>query len=159
MSAGAALRAVFRLEGERTVALARLGREPGAEVALEGIDAQLGAALEALADLGVAYPLHDVARRHRLGQDDYVVAQLALLRWHGVEAVGALTQVLGAPDDAVRLSHAILMVRPGRDDWQAAGAQIAALPVFTERLVELVGAGDDPRLVPTQATRELLGLS
>jgi len=154
-----ALRAVFRLEAERTIHIARLGREPGAEDALEDVDARLGSAMAALDAAGVAYPLHAVARRYGLGQEDYLVLQLALLPRHGPEAVGAATQALGDGEPEPRLSHAVALLAEGFDDWERATRDLLALTVFTERLVVTTPLPDgDLALVPSLAVMELLGL-
>lgn len=156
---GALLRDVFRLEAERVLALARLGRDPGAEAALDDVDARLGAALDGLERHGVAYPAHDVARRHGFGQHDYALLQLALLRWHGPGAVREVTRLLGDADREVRVSHAIALLLPGRDDWQAAYAELADLPIVREGLVTFTASGpDDAALGLGTAMRELLGL-
>lgn len=156
----ALLRAVFRLEGERTLALARLGRDPGAEVALEDVDARLGDALARLEARGVAYPAHDVARRYAFSIEDYLLLQLALARWHGDEATAELTSLLGDPGLEMRLSHAIGLLRPGFDDWTVARAQLEAFRVVTERLVVLAPRPDgDPAVTLGPALVELLGLS
>lgn len=154
------LRAVFRLEAERTIHLARLGREPGAEEALGDVDERLGAALGELEARGVAYPLHAVARRHRLGQEDYLVLQLALLPRHGEAAVQAVSRALGEGEQEPRLSHAVALLAEGFDDWRRAAADLMTLPVFTERLVLTEPRdGGDLALIPSQAVMEPLGLS
>ncbi len=115
------LRAVFRLEAERTVQLARLGREAAADDALEDIDERLSSAMAQLDAHNVNYPLHMVARRYQLGQEDYLVLQLALLPRHGEALVHAMTTVLGEGESEPRLSHAgakadqWIPVRPGKD--------------------------------------------
>jgi len=156
---GTLLRAVFQLEGERTLALCRLGREPGAEAALEDVDARLAPVLHELEGRGVAYPAHAVARRYRLSEADYLVLQLALLPWHGASAVERTTGLLGERGPELRVSHAIALVLPGHDDWEAAQAALASLIVVVEGLVTLSPRTDgDAALVLGQATRELLGL-
>lgn len=159
MDAGALLRAVFRLEGERTLGLCRLGREPGAEAALEDVDARLTPALAALEALGVAYPTHDVARRYEFTDADYLVLQLALLPWHGPAAVQQATALLGEPGPEIRVSHVISLVLPGHDDWEAARDALASLRVLDEGLITLTTRPDgDPAVVLGVAVRELLGL-
>lgn len=154
------LRAVFRLEAERTLLVARLGRVAGAEEALEDVDGRLGSALSALNTRGVAYPLHAIARRYRLGQEDYLLLQLALLPRHGAGIVLETTDALGDRAETIRLSHGLALIFDGLDDWERARAELMALPVFRESLVKLVsGDGeDDPALVPSPAVLELLGL-
>jgi len=159
MDTGALLRTVFQLEGERTLALCRLGRDPGAEAALEDVDARLAPALAALEARGVAYPGHAIARRYRLSEPDYIVLQLALLPWHGPGAVQQATSLIGDGEPELRASHAISLVLTGHDDWGAARAALASLPVLAEGVVVLLPRADgDPALVLGQATRELLGL-
>lgn len=154
------LRAVFRLEAERTLLVARLGRVAGAEEALEDADGRLGAALAALNTRGVAYPLHAIARRYRLGQEDYLLLQLALLPRHGPEIVLATTDALGDKAGVIRLSHGLALIAEGFDDWERAKAELMELPVFREKLVKLVEVdGDgDPAMEPSAAVLELLGL-
>lgn len=154
------LRAVFRLEAERTLLVARLGRVAGAEQALHDVDERLAAALSALNTRGVAYPLHAIARRYRLGQEDYLLLQLALLPRHGSEVVLATTDALGDRAETIRLSHGLALIAEGLDDWERARAEVMALPVFRESLVKLVEVEgeDDPALAPSLALLELLGL-
>jgi len=157
------LRAVFRLEAERTLLVARIGRVTGAEEALEDVDGRLAAALSALNTRGVAYPLHAIARRYRLGQEDYLLLQLALMPRHGTELVLAVTDALGDRAETIRLSHALALIFEGLDDWERARAELTALPVFRESLVKLdetkgEDGVDDPALTPSQAVLELLGL-
>lgn len=151
------LRAVFRLEAERTLLVARLGRVAGAEAALDDVDARLGAALSELNTRGVAYPLHSIARRYRLAQEDYLILQLALLPRQGTEVVLATTDALGDSSETIRLSHALALIAEGFDDWERASAELRELPVFREALVKL-GEGEDPALTPSQAVLELLSL-
>lgn len=154
-----ALRAVFRLEAERTVRLARLGREPGAEDALDDVDERLRSALATLDAAGVAYPLHAVARRYQLGQEDYVILQLALLPRHGPELVRAATEALGEGEPEPRLSHAVALLAEGFDDWERATQDLLTLTVFEERLVLTTLLPDGDRaLSPSRAILELLGL-
>ncbi|MCC6623007.1 MAG: hypothetical protein IT385_17240 [Deltaproteobacteria bacterium] len=167
-STGDILRAVFRLEAERTVCAARLGRVPGAEAMLADVDARLGAAFAALDARGALYPLHMIARRYRLAEEDYLILQLALLQHHR-DGDALVAATLDALDDAepepdrasapraVRLSHALALIAEGFDDWQRAKTELLTLPVFAERLV-LVGDGDDPALQVSLSVRELLGL-
>ena len=160
---GDIMRAVFRLEGERTVCLARLGHDGGAEAALDDVDERLGAAMEALSEEGVGYPLHVIARRYALSQEDYLVLQLALLPWHGADAVRAATEALGDPAATPLLSHAVALVTPeGFDDWAQATEAVLALTVFEERLVIATASddagADDKTLAPSRAVIELLGL-
>lgn len=156
---GALLRAVFQLEGERTLGLCRLGREPGAESALEDVDARLAPVLGALEARGVAYPAHAVARRYAFSEPDYLVLQLALLPWHGPAAVQQATTLLGEPGPEIRASHVISLVLPGHDDWRAAREAVASLRVIAEGIVILAARpDDDPAVVLGVATRELLGL-
>lgn len=152
------LRAVFRLEAERTLQVARLGREAGAGDTLEDVDRQLSRAMAALNTRGVAYPLHDVARRYRLGQEDYLILQLALLPRHGPEVVARATRALGEPDERLRMSHALALIAEGFDDWARARAELLTLPVFVEKLV-WVSDEEDPELTPCPAVLELLGLA
>jgi len=160
-STGDILRAVFRLEAERTVCAARLGRVPGAEAMMADVDQRLAAAFAALDARGALYPLHMIARRYQLSQADYLVLQLALLAHHGAgpELVHAATEALDddGPQPAVRLSHALALIAEGFDDWERAKAELMTLPVFAERLVK-VGEGDDPELAVSAAVLELLGL-
>ncbi len=153
------LRAVFRLEAERTVQLARLGREAAADDALEDIDERLSSAMAQLDAHNVNYPLHMVARRYQLGQEDYLVLQLALLPRHGEALVHAMTTVLGEGESEPRLSHAVALLAEGYDDWKQAADDLMTLTVFEERLVTAtpIGAGDFA-LSPSQAVMELLGL-
>ena len=154
-----ALRAIFRLEAERTVHIARLGREPGAEDALEDVDLRLGAAMAALDAAGVAYPLHAIARRYELGQEDYLILQLALLPRHGPGVVRAATVALGDGEPEPRLSHAVTLLAEGFDDWERAAQDLLALTVFEERLVVATPLPDgDLALAPSLAVMELLGL-
>jgi len=157
---GDILRAIFRMEAERTVCLARLGHDGGAEAALEDVDERLGAAMEALSEQGVGYPLHVIARRYGLSQEDYLVLQLALLPWHGEGVVQAATEALGDPAAVPYLSHAVALVTPeGFDDWEQATEAVLALTVFGERLVTATPTDDgDFVLAPSQAVTELLGL-
>ncbi|PKN59044.1 MAG: hypothetical protein CVU56_02825 [Deltaproteobacteria bacterium HGW-Deltaproteobacteria-14] len=159
MGTGALLRAVFRLEGERTLALCRLGREPGAEAALEDVEARLTPALAALEALGVAYPAHDVARRYKFSDADYLVLQLALLPWQGLAAVQQATALLGDPGSEIRVSHVIALVLPGHDDWESARNALASLRVLDEGIITLSTRSDgDPAVVLSLSVRELLGL-
>ena len=159
MSGEGALRAVFRLEAERTVHIARLGREPGAEQALEDVDDRLKAAMATLEGEGVAYPLHVVAKHHQLGQEDYLILQLSLLPRHGLEVVRAATAVLGDGEPDPRLSHAVTLLAEGFDDWLRAAEDLLGLTVFTERLVLATPLPDgDYTLAPSPAVLELLGL-
>lgn len=155
------LRAVFRLEAERTLLVARLGRVAGAEQALLDVDGRLAAALSALNTRGVAYPLHAIARRYRLGQEDYLLLQLALLPRHGADVVLATTDALGDRAETIRLSHGLALIFEGLDDWERARAELMALPVFRESLLKLVevDGDDDPVLSPSPALLELLGLA
>jgi hypothetical protein len=156
---GDVLRAVFRLEAERTVQLARLGREAGAEEALADVDDRLRQALGVLETHGVAYPLHAVARRYRLGQEDYLVLQLALLPGHGEAVLHAMTRALGDGEDEPRLSHAVALLAEGFDDWRRAAEDLLTLEVFSEGLVVAAELPDGDRLLrPSQAVMELLGL-
>jgi len=158
-SAGETLRKVFRLEAERTVQLARLGREPGADDALEAVDEQLSAAMAALDAQHIAYPLHLVARRYQLGQEDYLVLQLALLPRHGEALLQAMTAALGEAENEPRLTHAVALLAEGYDDWQQAAADLMTLTVFQERLVVATPIADgDFVLSPSLAVIELLGL-
>lgn len=154
------LRAVFRLEAERTLLVAQLGRVAGAEESLEDVDERLGSALAALNTRGVAYPLHAIARRYRLGQEDYLLLQLALMPRHGADVVRAATDALGDRAETIRLSHGLALIFEGFDDWERARSELMALPVFRESLVKLVdqGGDDDPALIPSPAVLELLGL-
>ena len=153
------LRAVFRLEAERTVQLARMGREPGAEEALEDVDERLSAAMAELERQNIAYPLHMVARQYQLGQEDYLVIQLALLHRHGEDVVKAATSALGEGESDVRLSHAVALLAEGYDDWEQASADLMTLTVFTENLVTTTPREDgDFTLSPSAAVMELLGL-
>ena len=157
-----ALRAVFRLEAERTVALAQLvgdDGEPGADEQLEAIDALLGEALATLELYGVAYPLHAIARRYGLGQGDYLVLQLALLPRHPELLLHAMTRALGDGEHEPRLSHAVRLLAEGFDDWERAAADLLTLTVFTEQLVKTEARPDgDLALRPSQAVLELMGL-
>jgi hypothetical protein len=154
-----ALRAIFRLEAERTVHIARLGREAGAEQALEDVDERLKAALAALEAEGIAYPLHVVARQSELGQEDYLIIQLALLPYHGPEVVLAATSVLGEGEPEPRLSHAVTLLAQGFDDWERAAQDLLSLTVFGEELVVTTPLPDgDLALAPALAIKELLGL-
>jgi len=161
----ALLRSVFALEGTRLVALARLGREPGAEMVLEDVDARLGAALEALEARGARYPAHALAERYQLSQADYLVLQLALLPWHGGEAVAAATRALagdGQATDRPRASHAVALALPGHTDWPHALGRLRELTVVAEGLVVLQptdDGDDDPIVTLGLAVQELLGLS
>lgn len=153
---------IFRLEGERTVLLAELGRVPGVEARLEAVDAELEVALEALGRTGVAYPAHAVAHRYGLSEGDYLLLQLGLLPWHGPDAVRRATSALGEAADRPRASHAIALLIPGADDWTAARRRLATLPIVVERLVGFAptsGEPGDDEIVVGQALRELLGLS
>ncbi|MFT7582516.1 MAG: hypothetical protein ACI9MR_004198 [Myxococcota bacterium] len=152
------LQQVFRLEGQRTLGLAKLGREPGAEAHLESVDARLNLYLEELGARRVAYPGHAIARQHGFGQPDYLLLQLALASRHGDAHVLALTTALGDPMPEVRLSHAIRLLFPGVDSWDHAGTELRQLKAVVERFV-LLSDEDDPTLSPSQAVRELLGLS
>lgn len=157
------LRAVFRLEAERVVCAARLGREVGAEAMIADVDERLAAAFEALEARNARYPLHMVAGRYRLAEEDYLILQLALLGAHadGPELVAATTAALGDPSPHLRLSHALALIAEGFDDWARARAELETFPVFREKLVRLVddaGPDDDPRLEPSLAVLELLGL-
>lgn len=157
-----AMRRIFRLEGERTMQIARLGRAPGVEDALDLIHDQLEAAMQVLSERGAAYPLHAIARRYQLSQEDYLVLQLALLPRHGVEVVRTTTDALGDPADTPRMSHALALVAEGFDDWERARAELEALPVFRERLVITRPTRDDeadPELSPSPAVLELMGLA
>ncbi len=164
---GDILRAVFRLEAERTVCAARLGRVPGAEAMMVDVDQRLGAAFAALDERGALYPLHMLARRYQLAEEDYLILQLALLQHHqgGDALVAAATEALdevAAP--RIRLSHALALIAEGFDDWARAKAELLSFPVFAEKLVVLDEsaadgeASDDPALVVSLAVRELLGL-
>ena len=159
MSGEGALRAVFRLEAERIIHIARLGREPGAEEALENVDERLKAAMSSLEGEGLAYPLHAVAKQYQLRQEDYIILQLALLPKHGPETVRAATSVLGEGEADTRLSHAVTLLAEGFDDWRRAAEDLLTLTVFTERLVLATPLPDgDYGLVPSPAVLELLGL-
>lgn len=159
LSTVALLSAVFRLEAERTLNVARLGREPGAEQALDAVDAELADAMGALERRGVAYPLHAIARRYQLSQEDYLVMQLALLTRQGPEVVSLATRALGEESDRLRLSHALALIAEGFDDWEKARAELESFPVFRERLVLLEPPlGEDPALRVSPAILELLGL-
>ncbi|TNF30568.1 MAG: hypothetical protein EP329_13580 [Deltaproteobacteria bacterium] len=159
MDTGTLLRAVFQLEAERTLGLCRLGRDPGAEAALEDVDGRLAPVLAALEERGVAYPAHAIAQRYRFSEADYLVLQLALLRWHGAAAVRQATALLGEEGPEVRASHAIALVLPGRDDWDAAAEALAGLTVVAEGVVVLEARPDgDAGLILGLAARELLGL-
>ncbi len=153
------LRAVFRLEAERTLLLARLGRVAGAEAQLEDVDAQLDAALTALDERGVAYPCHMLARRYRLSQADYLVLQLALIPRQGAEVISEITGLLGERSPLPRMSHALALVAEGFDDWERARAELETFPVFRERLVIADDpTAEDPLLSASPAVLELLGL-
>jgi hypothetical protein len=153
------LRAVFRLEAERTMQLARLGRALGAEEALDDVDERLAGAITALDRRGVAYPLHAIARRYRLSQEDYLVLQLALLPRHGPDVVRVTTESLGEPTLRPHLSHALALIAEGYDDWAASRAELVTFPVFKEKLVSLEPPhAEDPELHPSLAILELLGL-
>lgn len=157
----AALRAVFRLEAERTVAIAQLvgdDGQPGAEEQLEAIDALLAEAMATLELFGVAYPLHAIARRYALGQDDYLVLQLALLPRHPELLLHALTRALGDGEGEPRLSHAVRLLAQGFDDWERAAADMLTLTVFAEQLVKTEPIDGDFILRPSQAVLELMGL-
>jgi hypothetical protein len=155
----AVLQAVFRLEAERTVWVARLGRVGGAEDALEDVDARLSSALATLEARGVAFPGHMLARRYRFSQADYLVLQLALLPRHGPAVVQEVTGLLGDEGPHVCMSHALALVAEGFDDWARARAELEALPVFRERLVIIDDPrAEDPPLRVSQAVLELLGL-
>lgn len=153
------LRAVFRLEAERTVQLARLGREAGADDALEEVDERLSSAMARLDTHNIAYPLHTIARRYQLGQEDYLVLQLALLPRHGEALLHAMTTALGEGEAEPRLSHAVALLAEGYDDWKQAADDLMTLTVFEQRLVNAtpIGAGDFA-LSPSLAVMELLGL-
>ncbi len=137
--------------------VARLGREAGAQEALEDVDHRLSGALQALASRGVAYPLHAVARRYGLSQEDYLILQLALLPRHGPDVMATATRALGDPSERPLMSHALALIFEGFDDWERARAELLTLPVFRESLVRL-GPEDDPALTPSPAILELLGL-
>lgn len=163
-SVGDVLRAVFRLEAERVVCAARLGRVPGAEAMMEDVDTRLGAAFAALEEANTAYPLHMVARRYRLTQEDYLVLQLALLSHHhdGDVLIAAVTDALGDAAPRIRLSHALALIAEGFDDWERAKAELETFPIFREKLVLLEpdgdGSLDDPHLAVSLAVLELAGL-
>ena len=161
VSTGEILRAVFRLEAERTVCAARLGRVPGAEAMMADVDQRLGAAFAALDERDALYPLHMLARRYTLSEEDYLILQLALLRHHtgGEALVEAATGALDddGPAPAVRLSHALALIAEGFDDWARAKAELLTFPVFEQRLVILADE-DDPALEVSPSVRELLGL-
>lgn len=159
MDAMEALRAVFRLEAERTVQLARLGREPGADELLEIIDERLAEAMRTLDANDVGYPMHMIARQYELGQEDYVIIQMALLPRHGEALVDALTTTLGEGEPEPRLSHAVALLAEGYDDWKQAAADLLTLTVFVEKLVIASPIGDgDFALTMSQSVMELLGL-
>jgi len=163
---GDILRAVFRLEAERTVCAARLGRVPGAEAMMADVDERLGAAFAALDARGALYPLHMLARRYQLSEEDYLILQLALLGHHheGEALVAAALEALDPGDEpdpgprVVRLTHALALIAEGFDDWARAKAELLGLPVFAERLVLADPTEDDPALTVSLAVRELLGL-
>jgi hypothetical protein len=153
------LRAVFRLEAERTLLLARLGRVAGAEVQLEDVDGRLDEALSALDERGVTYACHMLARRYRLSQADYLILQLALLPRQGADVIAEVTDLLGDQSSLPRMSHALALVAEGFDDWERARAELETLPVFRERLVIADDpTAEDPNLRPSLAVLELLGL-
>ncbi len=153
------LRAVFRLEAERTMQLARLGRALGAEEALDDVDQRLARAMMALDNRGIAYPLHAIARRYRLSQEDYLVLQLSLLSRHGPDVVRVTTESLGEPALRPHLSHALALIAEGFDDWAAARAELETFPVLREKLVSLQPPqAEDPEIHPSLAILELLGL-
>lgn len=157
---GDILRAVFRLEAERTVCLARAGRVAGAEAALADVDARLGAALAALEARGVQYPLHMVAAELELDQANYLLLQLSLLPRHGLAAVHALTDATGERADIPQLSHALQIVAEGHDDWARTERELRSGPVLAQGLVTLAATPDgDAALVPGMAILELLGLA
>jgi|GEM_PF-2065075 len=159
MDAMEALRAVFRLEAERTVQLARLGREAGADEQLEVIDERLANAMATLDANDVGYPMHMIARQYQLGQEDYVIMQMALLPRHGEALVNALTTTLGEGEPEPRLSHAVALLAEGYDDWKQAAADLMTLPVFEEKLVVATPIGEgDYALTMSQAVLELLGI-
>lgn len=157
---GEILRAVFRLEAERTVCLARLGRVAGAEAAMEDVDARLAAALAALEARGAQYPLHMVAAELALDQTNYLLLQLSLLPRHGLAVVHALTDATGERADVPRLSHALQILADGHDDWARAEAELRSGPVLAQGLVTLSAEPDgDAALIPGVAILELLGLA
>ena len=154
----AALRAVFRMEAERTLYLARMGHDLGAGDALQDVDQRISAALAALSSAGVVYPLHDLARRHAFSPSDYLILQLALLPYHGPAFVHRATAALGDPAERPALSHALALLAPaGYDDWERAAQATRALPLFEKRFV-LIDDSADPALTPSPAVLELLGL-
>ncbi|MFO0749442.1 MAG: hypothetical protein U1F43_27805 [Myxococcota bacterium] len=159
-STGDILRAVFRLEAERTVCAARLGRVAGAEAMMADVDQRLAAAFGALEERNARYPLHMLAGRYRLSEEDYLILQLALLANHkdGPALVAATTEALGDPAESIRLSHALALIAEGFDDWDRAKAELETFPVFAEKLVLMQGEPDDPTLAPSLAVLELLGL-
>lgn len=162
MDVGDVLRAIFRLEAERVVCAARLGRVPGAEAMMADVDMRLAAAFGALEDSNTAYPLHMVARRYRLTQEDYLILQLALLSHHnnGDVMIAAVTDALGDAAPRIRLSHALGLIAEGFDDWERAKAELETFSIFRERLVLLKPEGDanDPVLEVSLAVLELAGL-
>jgi len=157
---GDMLRAVFRLEAERVVCAARLGRVPGAEAMMADVDTRLGAAFEALEAHNTLYPLHMIARRYRLSQEDYLILQLALLAHHsnGDVLIASVTDALGDAAPKIRLSHALALIAEGFDDWARARAELETLPIFRERLVLMDSEADDPLLAVSPAVLELAGL-
>lgn len=152
----------LRLETERLVAMASIGRLPGASAdAVDELDTQLESTLKELnKTFGLAFPPHKIAGQYGLTGPGYTLLVLALSPFHSPDLLRHLGAAFGG-DAAPRLSYAMRLLAPAAADYTGMRRAMAAQwPVLTERLVYLDDLPDgDALLLASPAVLELLGLA
>lgn len=162
---GELARLVLRLESERLVAIASIGRTRGATPErVASIDRDLETIMAGLERRGSAPPLHVVASRYGLSGGEFAIVHLALMPHHAPDLLLTLATTLDsrveAPLPIPRLSYALRILAPSAPDQAALRRQLRELPVCTETLVILKPLPDgDERLEASPALLELLGLA
>lgn len=166
-SSGAIVRSLMRLEADRVVAAAAIGREPDASPDdIARIDANMDVLMRGLKHREVGYPPHLLAGRYSLTGEDYVALQVGLMPYHAPDALERLDQLLGygpGPTDSrikARLTFVVRLIAPATIDLEQAARQLEQSPVCTHGLIHLARLADgDRELHVSAAVLELLGLS
>lgn len=146
---------VLRLEAERLVAIARVGRVAGASAEeVAEIDRDLEVAMAGLERRGVAYPGHMLAASYRLGGVEYAMLVLTMLPHHAPDALERIGDALGLTEGGPSLRHALALFAGARADPAAFRGEVERLPLVSHKLVAVDEAG---RLTLSQAVAELFG--